>query len=76
MRGYIIIPKSVSCNLCKQCGARPIITLAEKGEYIVKCPNDDSHYQTAVGLIDIEDWNIHNMPSSIAEISPITTIAC
>jgi len=76
MRGYIIIPKSVTCNICKYCGARPIIALAEKGEYIVKCPNDDAHYQTAVGLIDIEDWNVHNMPSSISAISPITTIAC
>lgn len=76
MRGYIIIPKSVSCNLCRHCGARPIIALAEKGEYVVKCPNDDAHYQTMPGLIDIEDWNMHNSPSEINEIGHITTIAC
>ncbi|MES2060955.1 MAG: hypothetical protein V4456_03490 [Bacteroidota bacterium] len=45
---------------CKQCGARPIIALANNDGYVVKCPTDDSHYQTKPGLIDIEDWNIHN----------------
>ena len=28
--------------------------------YVVKCSKDDSHYQTMPGLIDIEDWNLHN----------------
>ncbi|MFC0514023.1 hypothetical protein ACFFGT_07435 [Mucilaginibacter angelicae] len=28
--------------------------------YVVKCPVDDSHYRTHPGLIDINDWNIHN----------------
>jgi hypothetical protein len=64
MRGYIHIPGTISCSVCKYCGARPIIALAEMGEYIVKCPNSDTHYQTYPGLIDIEDWNLHNIPSS------------
>jgi len=64
MRGYINIPDTVSCTVCKYCGARPIIALAELGEYIVKCPNNDRHYQTEPGLIDIEDWNLHNIPSA------------
>jgi hypothetical protein len=76
MRGYIIIPKSVSCNLCMHCGARPIIALAEKGEYVVKCPNDNTHYQTIPGLIDIDDWNMHNQLADINEFGHITTIAC
>jgi len=64
MRGYINIPDTVSCSVCKYCGARPIIALAELGEYIVKCPNNNSHYQTEPGLIDIEDWNLHNVSSA------------
>jgi hypothetical protein len=27
---------------------------------VVKCPNSDEHYHTVPGIIDIEDWNIHN----------------
>jgi len=61
MRGYLLIPDSVECSACKYCGARPIIAMAEMGEYVVKCPNSDSHYQTPPGLIDIEDWNQHNI---------------
>ena len=76
MRGYIIIPKSVTCNSCRDCGARPIIALAEKGDYVVKCPNDDTHYQTHAGLIDIEDWNIHNQSTGLSNFGHITTIAC
>lgn len=64
MRGYILIPESVSCNVCKYCGARPIIVLADAAEYVIKCPNSDSHYHTEPGLIDIEDWNLHNLPSA------------
>ncbi|MCO5936266.1 hypothetical protein NAF17_12020 [Mucilaginibacter sp. RB4R14] len=60
MKGYVTIPKSIYCKPCKQCGERPIITLIGKSEYVVKCPADDLHYQTQPGLIDIEDWNIHN----------------
>jgi len=63
MRGYINIPDTVSCSVCKHCGARPIIALADMGEYVVRCPTDASHYQTEPGLIDIDDWNRHNMPS-------------
>ncbi len=64
MRGYISIPDTVTCLVCKHCGSRPIIALAEMGEYIVKCPNNNAHYQTEPGLIDIEDWNLHNIPSA------------
>ncbi|TSD67490.1 hypothetical protein FFF34_008890 [Inquilinus sp. KBS0705] len=60
MKGYVNIPKSIYCKLCKQCGARPIIALAGNTGYVVKCPSNNDHYQTPVGLIDIEDWNIHN----------------
>ncbi|RYU91177.1 hypothetical protein EWM62_04355 [Mucilaginibacter terrigena] len=60
MKGYVTIPKSIYCKTCKTCGARPIIALIENSGYVVKCPNDDTHYQTKPGLIDIEDWNIHN----------------
>ena len=72
MRGYFIIPDNVSCSVCKFCGARPIIALANMGEYVVKCPNNDSHYQTEPGLIDIEDWNQHNIPyaSEQVDIAP------
>ena len=75
MTNHILIPKSVNCQLCKQCGARPIIALAEKGEYIVKCPNDDSHYQTLPGLIDIDDWNRNNQASIFTGFDHIT-VAC
>lgn len=68
MRGYITIPASVSCAVCKECGARPIIAPAEAGEYIVKCPNSDSHYHTEPGLIDMDDWNMHNIPATPEEV--------
>ena len=60
MRGYITVPDTFSCLACKFCGARPVIAMADEGEYVVKCPNDPSHYQTQPGLIDIDDWNEHN----------------
>jgi len=60
MKGYVDIPRSIYCKHCKICGSRPIIVMADQGNYVVKCPTNDSHYQTKAGLIDIEDWNIHN----------------
>jgi hypothetical protein len=61
MRGYLNIPYTICCKSCIYCGARPIIALAVAEEgYVVKCPNDNNHYQTKAGLIDIEDWNYHN----------------
>ena len=60
MKGYINVPESSRCQRCKQCGSAPIIFPAEHGLYLLKCPKDDSHYQTIPGVIDIEDWNIHN----------------
>ncbi len=76
MRGYINIPSSIKCNVCKHCGTRPIISLAEKGEYIVKCPISDQHYQTPVGLIDIDDWNRHNSPANEFELEDAAMVAC
>lgn len=60
MKGYINIPKSINCKACKYCGNRPIIALAGLDGYVVKCPVDPTHYHTKPGLIDIDDWNIHN----------------
>lgn len=60
MKGYVNIPKSVYCKRCSHCGARPIIAHVGIEGYVVKCPNDEKHYQTVPGIIDIEDWNIHN----------------
>jgi hypothetical protein len=60
MKGYLTIPKSIYCKPCKQCGARPVIALTGPDGYVIKCPTDDGHYQTKSGLIDVEDWNIHN----------------
>ncbi|MGZ3766848.1 MAG: hypothetical protein ACXVA2_19460 [Mucilaginibacter sp.] len=76
MRGYIIIPESVECKACKYCGARPIIALAAKDEYVVKCPNDDSHYQTQGGMIDIDDWNQQNVPLPEPEFQAAEMVAC
>jgi len=59
MKGYLHIPESIYCKACKQCGSRPVIALVQGG-YVVKCPVENSHYQTQAGLIDIADWNIHN----------------
>lgn len=60
MRGYVNIPQTIYCKLCKECGSRPVIALVEGIGYIVKCSKDDGHYQTMPGLIDIEDWNRNN----------------
>ena len=60
MKGYVNIPKSIYCKRCKHCGSRPIVAMAGDSGYVVKCPTSDAHYQTKPGLIDIEDWNIHN----------------
>jgi hypothetical protein len=76
MMNHILIPASVPCLTCRQCGARPVIALVEKGEYVVKCPYDESHYQTSPGLIDIEDWNRNNLPIPTVDFNHITTIAC
>ena len=76
MRGYINIPGSISCSSCKYCGARPIIALTGKDEYTVMCPNDDSHYHTESGMIDIEDWNQHNIPLPEPEFEDTSMVAC
>jgi hypothetical protein len=66
MTGYVKIPKSIYCKLCKECGTRPVISPVADIGYVVKCPKDNSHYQTMPGLIDIEDWNRHNTVTSIS----------
>ena len=60
MRGYVNIPGTIFCKLCKECGARPVIAKVGDIGYVVKCSKNDHHYQTMPGLIDIEDWNRHN----------------
>ena len=76
MRGYIIIPNSVPCCNCKYCGSRPIIALNGRDGYVVKCPANNNHYQTPVGLIEIDDWNAHNV--STDEFEPVNDqmVAC
>ena len=46
MKGYVNIPHSIYCKLCKECGSRPVIAQVDDIGYIVKCSKDDSHYQT------------------------------
>jgi len=59
MKNFIQIQNNISCELCKDCGARPVIE-QQKGTFIVRCPKHDSHYQTKPGLVDIDDWNLKN----------------
>lgn len=76
MRGYIIIPESVSCRVCKYCGSRPIIALNGKDDYVVKCASDEGHYQTPPGLIDIDDWNAHNVLLAEPQLEEAHMVAC
>jgi len=76
MRGYINIPESIQCRVCKHCGSRPIIALTGKDEYVVKCPVDSNHYQTQPGMIDIEDWNLENIPLPEPEFDDANMVAC
>jgi hypothetical protein len=76
MRGYVNIPKTIYCKFCKICGARPVIEPAADGLYVVKCPNDDGHYQTRSGLIDIEDWNLNNTVSMMVDHDLNFHISC
>ncbi|WP_295716611.1 hypothetical protein [Mucilaginibacter sp.] len=69
MRGYINIPKTICCKFCKICGARPVIEPAADGLYVVKCPNDNGHYQTRAGLIDIDDWNTNNTVNFVPDLN-------
>jgi hypothetical protein len=76
MKGYINIPESVSCRVCKYCGSRPVVALFGQYEYVVKCPQDNSHYQTQPGMIDIEDWNRENVPLPEPELNDEHMVAC
>ena len=73
MKGYVIIPKTIYVKGCKECGARPIIACAGDNGYIVKCPTDDTHYQTPPGLIDLENWNVNNKSSAAEDyLTPLS----
>jgi len=76
MRGYITIPKSIPCRTCKYCGSRPIIALSGKDGYVVKCSTNSNHYQTPAGLIDIDDWNVHNTPNTEFDPKNDEMVAC
>lgn len=76
MLGYLTIPKSIFCKLCKTCGARPVIEADAAGFYAVKCPNNPNHYQTHAGLIDIDDWNLHNTIYFITELEASPQVSC
>jgi hypothetical protein len=76
MRGYVNVPQSIYCKVCRECGSRPVIALVDDIGYIVKCSKDDRHYQTMPGLIDIEDWNLHNtVPAQSSDYSISTMLA-
>ena len=53
------IQPAIFCEPCKDCGARPVIKQV-KGKFIVQCPNNESHYSTKPGLVDVKDWNLKN----------------
>jgi hypothetical protein len=76
MRGYINIPESVQCRVCKYCGSRPIVALSGKDEYVVKCPVDDSHYHAKSEMIDIDEWNLENVPLPEPELDASNMVAC
>ena len=76
MRGYVNIPKTIYCKFCKICGGRPVIEPAEGGVYVVKCPNDDGHYQTRPGLIDIDDWNRNNTVNYVSSHDVNQQVSC
>jgi len=37
---------------------------------------NSNHYQTPVGLIDLDDWNAHNIPTSEFEQEKDQMVAC
>ncbi|SEP42693.1 hypothetical protein SAMN05428947_116102 [Mucilaginibacter sp. OK283] len=59
MGKFISIQPSVICENCIICGSRPVIE-QNKGKFTVRCPKDNTHYQTPPGLIDINGWNTNN----------------
>lgn len=70
MKGYINVPESMDHRQCLHCGSKPVIMLADRGLYVVKCPADDAHYQTSPGIINIEDWNRNNTLSMTPKSDP------
>jgi hypothetical protein len=76
MLGHINIPSSIPCRVCKYCGSRPVIALSGKDAYVVKCPADDSHYQTQAEIIDIDEWNHENFPLPETELNDTNLVAC
>ena len=43
---------------------------------MVKCPTDDSHYQTQAEMIDIDEWNRENFPLPETELDDSKLVAC
>jgi len=62
MDNFMPIQENIFCEPCKDCGARPVIEQLKGAKFVVRCPNEKSHYQTKTGLIDINDWNMKNKP--------------
>ena len=59
MSNFLPIQPAIFCELCKDCGARPVVEQSKAG-YIVRCPDNKKHYRTKPGLVDIADWNLKN----------------
>jgi hypothetical protein len=59
MSAFINIQPNIFCEVCKDCGARPVIEQRER-KYFVICPGNNNHYQTRSGMIDVNEWNRFN----------------
>ena len=59
MKDFLQIQPAIFCEPCKDCGARPVVEQL-KDKFVVRCPNEDRHYKTKPGLINIADWNLKN----------------
>ena len=54
----------------------PVIVPVDDIGYSVKCPDNNSHYHTPPGLIDIAGWNYHNTANSpVASFDPASFFA-
>lgn len=56
---FIEIQPQIHCELCKDCGARPVVEQI-RDKFIVRCPDNNKHYKTKPGFVDIQDWNLKN----------------
>ncbi|WP_426585704.1 hypothetical protein [Mucilaginibacter sp. R-33] len=60
----IQIQPNIHCEPCKECGARPVINQTRKG-FVVTCPTNKKHYETAPGMVNIDEWNRFNQKSPV-----------